>query len=53
MIYIGSKICYLRKKRPNLQLIFNGWEHHDYLSHMGFISMCGFDYGKRYGGSLG
>ncbi len=53
MIYIGSKICYIHKKRPNLQLTFNGWEHHDYLSHMSFFSMCGFDHRKDMGEAWG
>lgn len=53
MLLIGSKIAYLRKNYPNLNVIFNGWEAHGYLSHMGFFSMCGYQHGKEVGEAKG
>ncbi|MCA0042060.1 hypothetical protein [Celeribacter litoreus] len=53
MLVIASKIRYLREKCPRLTVVFDGWEHHGYLSHMGFFSMCGFDHGKELGEALG
>ena len=42
MLLISAKISYLRQKCPKLTFVFNGWEKHEYLSHMGFFSLCGF-----------
>ena len=53
MLFIGSKIAHLRRRCPNLQVVFNGWDKHDYISHMGFFSLCGFDHGKALGEAYG
>lgn len=53
MIILSSKIKYLRKHCANLKVIFNGWDNHPYLSHMGFFSMCGFDHGNEIGEAKG
>ncbi|MGP1357521.1 ATP-binding protein [Roseicyclus sp.] len=53
MVLLSSKIRYLKQHCKDLTIIFNGWEHHGYLSHMGFFSMCGFDHGKDLGEARG
>lgn len=53
MLLIASKVKYLRDKYKNLSIIFNGWDCHEYLSHMGFFSLCGFDHGKEVGQARG
>ena len=53
MLYVGAKINYLKIKRPNLNIIFNGWENHEYLSHMGFFAFCGFEHGREVGQAWG
>ena len=55
-LFIGSKIAHLRRRCPNLLVVLNGWDKHDYISNMGLFSLCGFDHGKALGeayGSLG
>ncbi|WP_299589904.1 hypothetical protein [uncultured Tateyamaria sp.] len=53
MLMIASKIKYLREKYKNLSIIFNGWDKHEYLSHMGFFSLCGFEHGNAVGEARG
>jgi hypothetical protein len=53
MILLASKINYMRKRKPEMQVIFNGWEHYSYLSHMGFFAMCGYNHGKDMGEAWG
>lgn len=53
MLFLGAKIKSLKDARPKLTLIFDGWENHDYLSHMGFFSMCGFNHGREIGEAWG
>lgn len=53
MLLIGSKIAFIRERCPNLQVIFNGWEHCGYLAHMGFFQLCGFEHGKDVGEAPG
>lgn len=53
MLLISSKIRYLKEKSKRLNIIFNGWEPHTYLSHMGFFSMCGYNHGKEIGEAIG
>ena len=53
MLLIAAKIKYLRKKCPRLEFIFNGWDNHPYLAHMGFFSLCGFNHGKELGEAWG
>ena len=53
MLLLGSKIAYLKQSCPNLTVIFNGWENHSYLSHMGFFTMCGFEHGRQLGEAWG
>lgn len=53
MLLLASKIRYLKERCSNLTLIFNGWEHHGYLSHMGFFNFCGFDHGREIGEARG
>ncbi|MEM8692075.1 MAG: hypothetical protein AAGG57_09320 [Pseudomonadota bacterium] len=53
MIFLASKISYLKKKCPQLNVIFDGWDRHEYLAHMGFFSMCGFEHGKNMGQAWG
>lgn len=53
MLFLGSKICYLKNHFPQLTVIFSGWESHDYLAHMGFFNMCGFNHGKAMGQAWG
>ncbi len=53
MLLTASKISYLRQKCPDLTVIFNGWEHHPYASHMGFFDMCGYVHGREMGEAWG
>lgn len=53
MLLISLKILYLRKRCPRLTFIFNGWEKHEYLAHMGFFSMCGYNHGRDLGEAWG
>lgn len=53
MLLLASKIYYMRKRRPEMQVLVNGWEHYPYLSHMGFFSMCGYAHGKDMGQAWG
>ena len=53
MLFIASKIAHLRQSCTNLELIFNNWEEHDYLSYMGFFHMCGFDHGNELSANWG
>ena len=53
MLFVGSKIAYLKKIRPDLEVIFNGWDKYPYLAHMGFFSFCGFDHGLNLGEAWG
>lgn len=53
MLFIAAKINWLRSKCPNLQLFFDGWDQYEYLSHMGFFTMCGVNHGKDVGQAAG
>ncbi|CUH62332.1 hypothetical protein TG4357_00020 [Thalassovita gelatinovora] len=53
MLLIATKISHLISRHPNTKVVFNNWESHGYLSHMGFFSMCGFDHGKQVGEAWG
>ncbi len=53
MLLLASKINYLKRNYPNLTVVFNGWEKHSYLSHMGFFSLCGFPHGNDVGQAIG
>ncbi|MGA0541443.1 hypothetical protein [Neotabrizicola sp. VNH66] len=53
MLFLGKKIAHLKTKCPHLKVIFNGWEHHPYASHMGFFDLCGFVHGKTIGQAWG
>ncbi len=53
MLFLGAKIKQLRERNRNLKVIFNGWEPHTYLSHMGFFSLCGFEHGNQMGQAAG
>lgn len=53
MLLLASKIAYIRKKCPDLTVIFSGWEKHQYLAHMGFFSLCGYHHGKDLGEAWG
>lgn len=53
MIFLSTKIKRFRDLNKNVVFIFNRWEQHSYLSHMGFFSMCGFNHGKQLGQAPG
>jgi hypothetical protein len=53
MLFLGKKILHLRQRCPDLKVIFNGWEKHDYASHMGFFDLCGYKHGKEIGQAWG
>lgn len=53
MLLLGSKISYMRKRCPELTVIFNGWEKHTHAAHMGFFHMCGYEHGRHIGEAWG
>ncbi|WP_220429131.1 hypothetical protein [Sulfitobacter mediterraneus] len=53
MLLVASKIKYIRDRCPKLVIVFDNWDAHGYLSHMGFFSLCGFPHGNEVGQALG
>ncbi|WP_170438596.1 hypothetical protein [Ruegeria arenilitoris] len=53
MLILGAKIKHLKDRCENLTVVFDNWNNHSYLSHMGFFSMCGFDHGNSMGQAPG
>lgn len=53
MLLLASKIQYLKLGYPKLNVIFNNWDKHSYLSYMGFFDLCGFNHGNTIGQAPG
>ena len=52
MLFLATKLRCFREK-TKCEVIFNGWNNYDYLSHMGFFDLCGFRHGKEMGAAWG
>lgn len=53
MLFLATTIRRFKQKAKNCKVIFSGWDDYDYLSHMGFFSLCGFKHGKELGVAWG
>lgn len=53
ILFLGSKIRKFKKVAQRCEFIFNGWENYEYLSHMGFFDLCGFNHGRAVGEARG
>lgn len=53
MLFLSQKISHFKSINRNVDVVFNQWEQHSYLSHMGFFSMCGYNHGKHIGEAPG
>lgn len=53
MLFIAAKILSFRKKNPDIIVDVIGHRSHDYLAHMGFFNMAGFDHGREIGSAVG
>lgn len=53
MLILGTKIKQFRQRYPKVKIDFANFEHHEYLSHMGFFKLCGFEFGRDVGEAFG